>query len=582
LLGNGEGSFSSAYTNTAGTDPQILVAAPLNPDSSTDYLIVGDGSSSKFATYTVNGNGSLAKVYNGTVTTHTPFSALAVGSIVPGGDPDIVVGGLSRYVDGAGTVNDEFAVYSGNGNGTVQTSSAPARYFEGYGNVYSLAVADVNGDGYPDVLTLSAAYLPYGSVHGGVDGLNVILGNGNGTFQTQQEVGTGIYQEAAAVGSFYESGGIDLALAGDDGVNNGPYDSRVGETVIPVNGDGVLGSTRVFSAAYGPLSPEAVAVGHFGGSSYDGIVQAGNSTTVRLSNGSGGFTYATGKYSQTDLDNVDCQKMSPGGIGIGEFVNTDGYDDIVIPHNSGYGYPIDFPYSTPSYAAGVDVILSNGNGTFLAPQRYNIGYCVATAVGKFNGDGDEDIAVANDTTDSIGVLFGNGNGTFIPYSTSNAVSLANYGEPVSMIVGNFINNNPWPDLIVGVQSSFDEGGSLPGKLVLLRGDGDGFDDPTLISGSAGVNPFCLADGYFGGDGNLDIATAVFQDKSVDILSGDGDGDFSSLQEVGSLSFEPRSIVVADFNGEPGIAACGGGYGGGDQAAILLTTTGPSLGRRRSL
>lgn len=60
----------------------------------------------------------------------------------------------------------------------------------------------------------------------------------------------------------------------------------------------------------------------------------------------------------------------------------------------------------------IAVMLGNGAGTFQAPVTYGTGgsYPTSVAVADLNGDGNPDILVANGV--QVGVLLGNGDGTF--------------------------------------------------------------------------------------------------------------------------------------------------------------------------
>src|SRR5258707_624144 len=60
----------------------------------------------------------------------------------------------------------------------------------------------------------------------------------------------------------------------------------------------------------------------------------------------------------------------------------------------------------------VSVLLRNGDGSFQAARHFAVGdYPVFVAVGDFNGDGVQDLAVAN-YANNISVLLGNGDGSF--------------------------------------------------------------------------------------------------------------------------------------------------------------------------
>ena len=94
---------------------------------------------------------------------------------------------------------------------------------------------------------------------------------------------------------------------------------------------------------------------------------------------------------------------------VGDF-NSDNRLDIVVANVNG---------------GNVGVFIGYGDGTFSDMIPYLTGSHsgpVSVAVSDFNNDGRLDIAVANSGTDNIGVLFGNGNGTFSSQSTHSTGS----------------------------------------------------------------------------------------------------------------------------------------------------------------
>ena len=116
----------------------------------------------------------------------------------------------------------------------------------------------------------------------------------------------------------------------------------------------------------------------------------------------------------------------PQAIAVGDF-NGDGIPDLVVANSN---------------SNSVGILLGNGDGTFKPQQTYATGYYPsAIVVGDFNGDGKLDLAVANSSGSSVSVLLGNGDGTFQPqqaYTTSYGVS--------SIAVGDF-NNDGKLDLV---------------------------------------------------------------------------------------------------------------------------------------
>jgi hypothetical protein len=87
----------------------------------------------------------------------------------------------------------------GNGDGTF----GAARNFAGGTNPASVAVADFNGDGVPDLVLANS----------GTSNVSVLLGNGNGTFQPARNFAAGFFPDAVVVGDFNGDGIPDLAVA---------------------------------------------------------------------------------------------------------------------------------------------------------------------------------------------------------------------------------------------------------------------------------------------------------------------------------------------------------------------------------
>jgi len=118
-------------------------------------------------------------------------------------------------------------------------------------------------------------------------------------------------------------------------------------------------------------------------------------------------------------------------IAAGDF-NQDGFPDVVVTLDQGGGERHNSAF----------LFLGNGDGTFQAPSRflggiYNAGQL---AVADLNGDGNEDLVIANATANSLAVLLGDGQGNFQP-----AITFATGNDPGSIAIGDF-NNDGKPDL----------------------------------------------------------------------------------------------------------------------------------------
>jgi hypothetical protein len=237
-------------------------------------------------------------------------------------------------------------------------------------NPQSVAVGDFNGDGKQDLVVTDAA----------TNGVSVLLGNGDGSFQAAQGFAAGYSPDFVAVADVNGDGKPDLVVA-----DAGGYGHSGGVSVLLGNGDGTFQAPRTFGAGLHPIS---VAVADFNGDGKPDLAVAnlGGGVSVLLGNGDGTFQAAQNFAAGS----------APESVAVGDF-NGDGKSDLVVANNS---------------SSNVSVLLGNGDGTFQAAQSFTTGSGpFSVAVGDFNGDGKLDLAVTN-VGAGVSVLLGNGDGTF--------------------------------------------------------------------------------------------------------------------------------------------------------------------------
>jgi len=156
--------------------------------------------------------------------------------------------------------------------------------------------------------------------------------------------------------------------------------------------------------------------------------------------------------------------------------------------------------------------------SFAPHVDYNVGATAGSLVaGNFNHDDKQDLAVANYDDDTISVLLGDGSGRF---PTINTIGPFTNVLAPSAIAAGLVNNDEVPDLVVT--------GEFNGKIGVLLGNGNGtFQEPLTVD--VGVMPDGIVLDFFNNDKNLDFANTNYGDNpgTVTVFLGKGDGTFES-------------------------------------------------------
>ncbi len=453
----------------------------------------------------------------------------------------------------ANYATDDISVLMGNGDGTFQ----PARSFPAGAGPFALAVGDFNGDGRPDV-----AVVDNGDSYGNGQGVSILLGNGDGTFQSPPTFipMPGSDPSSIVAGDFTGDGVLDLAVT-----------NETAHAVTILMGDGHGGFHADGPSIFlGPdADPVSIVAGNFTGlGTLDMAVadQSENEVWLLEGDGHGGFRALAPIVLSDDPYN------QPQAIVAGDFTGGDLLDLAVAS------------ISLDS-ADNVSILLAQGNGSFLPLPPIPLGtyfYPTAITTAQLFRGGPLDLAVADSGTTDVSLLEGNGHGHF--EQLMPLLDVGNGLAPFAITAGDF-NGDGLTDLAattadpntVAIElnlggGQFTQSGSVglaPHNTPLVADlNGDGLPDVTIVDAAGdilfrqgkprGTGSFAPPIIVNPGRPSRDIA-AVVTGQGTFLASVDSTDNSVSLYAYrnGSFSFrgslgtgvEPAQIVSADLESD---------------------------------
>jgi len=359
------------------------------------------------------------------------------------------------------------------------------------------SLADVNGDGHPDLLVANAS----GST------VSVRLNNGTGQFSGGSEVSVGSQPRTVTMADLDGDSDLDL-LSSNSGTNT--------VSVRLNDGGGNFNGIQNVTVGSGVTDVAAGDVDGDGDLDFVAASFSTNALSIRLNNGSGTFG-GSGSVST--------------GAGSGPFfvaladVDNDGDLDALASYNT---------------SGGVGLFLNDGGGTFSSGAVVSTGAAPrGLALADVDNDGDLDLGTVNTGASTVSINF-NTAGSFgspvtLPASSGRSLALADF------------NGDSAPDLLIS-----------DGNTVALRlNSGSGsFGSATSMAVGASAQGVAVAD--LDGDNDLDFATANFSDNTVSVrlsqpaptitsfLPGSGSvGTYVTLSGSGFLG-----ATGISFNGTP--------------------------------
>lgn len=343
-----------------------------------------------------------------------------------------------------------------------------------------VALADLNGDTYSDVITMAAVRRAV-SVH---------LNLGDGTYGRERIYEVGWRATGFDVGDLDNDGDVDLISADGDEITmlynlgGGSFDYRV-----PV-GSG----------------PTALAAGDLDGDlDLDLVVTDARSdeVSILINDGRRSFT----------LGNTLLIGDHPAGVAV---VDLDGDDqpDLAV---------------ASSFSDEVSVALNAGDGVFRPAVRYPVGDHPSGLVsGDLDGDGDVDVIVTNHSSNDLSILLNEGHGVL-----ASELRVATGVGPEGLAIGD-VDGDFDLDLAVAITAGF---------VAVHLGVGDGTFE-RHVAYHLGGRPDALVMTDLDGDGSLDLAVTRPAGGAVALLTNDGSGVFAVGEPMFSPFMYPTGIGAA--------------------------------------
>ncbi|WP_354580977.1 T9SS type A sorting domain-containing protein [Hymenobacter sp. UYP22] len=337
------------------------------------------------------------------------------------------------------------------------------------GMVTGVAVQDLNGDRYPDIVTSNRPTPTAG----------VLLNQGNGRF------GPGIsyasnareFSREVVIEDVNNDGSPDLVLAHAS-------EDRVAVFLNRRDGTFNAGASYEVSAK---SDPESVGLGDVNNDGLLDIVTANNlskDVSILLNKGNGQFSAPVVHSTGTNSFPVKVRVAD---------LNQDGYADILVGHNY-------YDYLSVFY---------NGPGGIAAPVTFSTGlssWPVDLTVADMNADGHPDVVTAHAGSNSVGLLLNRRDGTL-----AAPVRFATATGPASVAVGD-LSGDGRPDIAVGTGNNtvgvlYNLGNATFTSTLSYRTEA-----PFLNASSPTI---ALSD--VDRDGKLDIVAANYESATVSIL-----------------------------------------------------------------
>ena len=341
-----------------------------------------------------------------------------------------------------------------------------------------VASADLNSDGKLDLVAVSMS----------ADTVSVLLGNGNGSFQTSSALSVS-RSNFVEIADFNSDGKLDLTVANS---------SANQVSVLLGNGNGSFQLVQNVTVGSSPVS---IATADINGDGRRDLVVANensNTLSVRLGLGDGTFQGASEIGVGT----------SPVSVAIAD-LNGDGKLDLAVTHG---------------FDNNVSVLRGNGDGTFQAASIFAVGADPSSiTIGNFDGSGGLDLAVANNKGGNFSVLL----------NTSTNFSATQHAKMA--VVG--VNDAPTGS--VAISGTATQGQTLTATNTLADADGLGTISYQWVAAGVAIA---------GATANTFTLTQAQVGKAITVTAGYTDGTGTSEAVTSSATGAVANVNDAPTGG----------------------------------
>jgi hypothetical protein len=576
------GSFAEQVTFATGTSPFSVSIADIDGDGKPDLAVANNGSNTVSV---LRNTSSIGSISSSSFATQVIFATtqplcVTIGDIDGDGKPDMAVGK---------SASASISVFRNTGSsGSIASGSFAAQVtFATGSNPTSVAIGDIDGDGKPDLAVANqgsntVSVLRNTSSSGSIT---------SGSFATQATFTAGSLPYSVSIGDFDGDGKPDMVVVNNNAntvslLRNNPITPPPTITAISPAIANTGTSVTVTGTNFSTTPSNNIV---FFGATQGAVTSA--STTSLTATVPIGATYkevsvnnialATTAYSQYPfLPTYDNSPYIPATVnfaGMVDFTAGSSPRSVAIGDIDGDGKPdmavVNYMSNTVSVYRNISSSGSISSGSFATQVTFATGtQPVSVAIGDIDGDGKADLAVANNSSNSVSVLRNtSSSGSITSGSFAAQVTFATGTSPFSVAIGD-IDGDGKPDLavtipIANIVSVFRNTGSS-GSITSVS-------FATQVTFLTGSNPCSVVIGDIDGDGKRDMVVANSSASTISVFRNTGSiGNIAAGSFATQVTFvtgtNPQSVAIGDMDGDgkPDLAVANQGS---DNVSVLRNT-----------